>query len=325
MPRVYVFYKHYVFNRNKAKLFTTFLEPSDRGKYFIPRKYREKVSTITNKEVLKTKRKETLQKMRNDIDCMTEYADSHQTKVLEIEQHLNNSACNDDTDPVLATQILVLIQGQFDDHKQRSVREWEGKERFFLKLQQEFLEKEPAAQSSSKEEEDSLVQLLMEIGDEPPSNYHEEERTAQPKPASKPNPAAKPKQTPNNRKAANNRQTNCDRKQASRPSSPRPERDSKRPYQRQSRNYERSQERDRRQYFYSRERGRSPRHHAQERELTPRFDRYNFTAPRSNQWMNHYQDSGNYIPHSPRPTLGTCPFSPRTPIMITQPRHNIIF
>lgn len=287
-------YKHYVINRNKAKLFENFLENSNGGKCFIPRKYREKVSTIQNTEVLEIKKKESIQKMRNDIECMTEYANTHQAKVLEIESNINNSAYDSEFDPDLVSQVLALIQSQFDEHKQKSAHEWESKERFFLKLQQEFMEKVPAIQTSSKEEDESLVNQLVHLADNtqavPPeikNNEAEPATTGKPKEpnahskrkaAKKPSPKANRDQR--NSSPPHTQQTNDARSTSTY------RRDRKRTYP--------SPRRSPRRSSYNRERSKSPLYR---RNTSPRQHFSNRSLPNRgprtdtrNYWKNSYYD-----------------------------------
>ena len=164
-------YKHYVLNKNKSDLFTTFLSAKETGnRVFIPRKYRLKLGNVKNKEVASIKFKESMQKMENDINCMKEYSDSHQTQVLAIEEELNKSVRDNIVIPSeIKAQILTLIQDHFNINKQKAVEEWSKKEKFFLTLQTEYFEKlttkEPSQPNEDADEE--LVELLMALGDEP--------------------------------------------------------------------------------------------------------------------------------------------------------------
>ena len=163
-------YKHCVFNKNKADLFTTFLSAKDNGSHiFIPRKYRLKIGNVKNKEVASIKVKESLQKMENDIDCMREYSDSHQAQALAIEEELAKSVEENSTISTEAkVQIRSLIEDYLSINKQKTVEEWSKKEKFFLTLQNEYFEKlsNKKTPQPTQDVDEELVELLMALGDE---------------------------------------------------------------------------------------------------------------------------------------------------------------
>ena len=170
MERFHHFYKHYVLNKCKADLFEQFLgeENNNGGKIFIPRKYRNKESpTVKNDEVLNIKKKESIQKMQNDISCMRAYATSHQDQALAQEKKIRELLETQSTDTEIKTLTMDHFEDWLQDTKNRCSEEWAKKESFFLKLQKQYLEgeisKTPKPQTEA--EETNLTEMLMELAD----------------------------------------------------------------------------------------------------------------------------------------------------------------
>ena len=164
--------KHHIFNKNKAQLFSTFIDTDQQGgKIFIPKKYRQKtMPSITNEEVIKIKQKEALQKMRLDIECMKTYATSHNEQATEFERLIKSEIDSLEADGETKHATIHLVQDHLENLKRMSAEEWTKKESFFLKLQKEYLEneieKKPVA--STQEEEDKITQFLLELGEDAP-------------------------------------------------------------------------------------------------------------------------------------------------------------
>ena len=75
--------------------------------------------------------------MQNDIACMRAYATSHQENALNIERIDQGSS---------TAKVKEIIINHFEDWaqitKDRCMEEWDKKEKFFLKLQTDYLEGE---------------------------------------------------------------------------------------------------------------------------------------------------------------------------------------
>ena len=80
--------------------------------------------------------------MRSDIECMKAYAISHDEQATEFERLIKSEIGNLEADEETSHALIHLVQDHLENLKRMSAEEWIKKEKFFLKLQKEYLENE---------------------------------------------------------------------------------------------------------------------------------------------------------------------------------------